>query len=439
MRFAIHALDWLVFVLAGWLAYGLRFGEEQGDMPDVYELLILQMSTVMLLAASAVYRAWRGGLLRALVGRAALSWLITWAVLMGYLVLSKTSTDFSRIWLGAWALTSLMGIVMSRLGLYGVMRWLRGKSIQHKSVLVVGGGNPQQAIEQRMQNSAWTGFQLAAKASLQDLDGVKSAIAKVNPDEVWLCPPANNMGGVQEVLEALRFSTANIRMVPDMGAFQLVNNGVTLVLGFPMVDISNSPMSGFNQLLKWVEDKVLGALILLLISPLMLLIAIAIKCTSPGPIIFKQKRHGWNGETIWVYKFRSMFVHHEDGVTQARKGDTRITPLGHFLRASSLDELPQFINVVQGNMSIVGPRPHAVEHNLQYREQIPKYMLRNKMKPGITGWAQINGLRGETDTLDKMEARVVADLYYLENWSLILDLKIIILTIFKGFFGKNAY
>ena len=192
---------------------------------------------------------------------------------------------------------------------------------------------------------------------------------------------------------------------------------------------------------QWIEDKVLGALILLLISPCSF-IALAVKFSSPGPVLFRQKRHGWNGEEISILKFRSMFVHDEDArvsVTQATKGDPRITPLGKFLRSTSLDELPQFFNVLMGSMSIVGPRPHAVAHNFEYREHIPRYMLRHKVKPGITGWAQVNGFRGETDTMEKMELRVQADLYYIENWSLWLDIKIIILTVFKGFVGKNAY
>lgn len=322
---------------------------------------------------------------------------------------------------------------------YGLMRWMRTQDAGQTSVLLVGAGKARQAVTHRLRTSAWSGFKLVASAGLQDLPEIEEAIGAHQPEEVWICPVANNMHGVAEVLDALRFSTANIRFVPDMSDFLLLNNGVSVVLGIPMLDISHSPMSGVNALLKWLEDKLLASLILLLISPVLLLVALAVKLTSKGPVIFRQKRHGWNGEIIWVYKFRSMYVHQEEGVTQATKGDKRITPIGRFLRVSSLDELPQFINVLQGNMSIVGPRPHAVEHNLHYRDHIPKYMLRHKMKPGITGWAQVNGLRGETDTLPKMEARVAADLYYLENWSLLLDLKIILLTVTKGFFGKNAY
>jgi len=221
---------------------------------------------------------------------------------------------------------------------------------------------------------------------------------------------------------------------------QLVNHGVSIVVGVPMLDLSSSPMEGGNLVAKWLEDKIVGTLILLLITPLLLFIALAVKLTSSGPAIFQQRRLGWNGETIMIYKFRSMYQHAESSVlTQATKGDPRITPLGRFLRSTSLDELPQFINVLQGNMSIVGPRPHALSHNDQYMQLIPRYMLRHKVKPGITGWAQVNGLRGETDTVDKMEARIQADIYYIEHWSLWFDLRIIFMTVFKGLVGKNAY
>ncbi len=166
-----------------------------------------------------------------------------------------------------------------------------------------------------------------------------------------------------------------------------------------------------------------------------------VKFSSPGPVLFRQKRQGWDGRHFTVYKFRSMVVHREGSgqLTQASKGDARVTPLGAFLRRTSLDELPQFFNVLQGTMSIVGPRPHAIEHNEQYKDLVDDYMLRHKVKPGITGWAQINGWRGETDTIEKMRKRVEYDLYYIENWSLWFDLRIILLTVFKGFIDRNAY
>ena len=229
--------------------------------------------------------------------------------------------------------------------------------------------------------------------------------------------------------------------MPDWFTLKLLNHGVSEVVGIQMLDISASPITGKLRFFKAAQDFVLATLILLLISPLMLAIALAIKFTSKGPVLYRQQRHGWNDEEIWVYKFRSMVVHQEAGaqVTQASKNDSRITPLGAFLRRTSLDELPQFINVLQGRMSIVGPRPHAMAHNEHYKQLVPGYVLRHKVKPGITGWAQVNGFRGETDTLDKMVKRVEYDLYYIEHVSLWLDLKIIFATVFKGFVHKNAY
>ena len=210
--------------------------------------------------------------------------------------------------------------------------------------------------------------------------------------------------------------------------------------GVPVVGICETPFTGTNDLVKRVSDIVLASAILVLITPVLLAIAIGVKLSSPGPVIFKQRRNGLDGEVIEVYKFRSMRSHEEaPELVQASRGDPRITPFGAFIRRTSLDELPQFINVLQGRMSIVGPRPHAVAHNEEYRRIVKAYMVRHKVKPGITGWAQVNGQRGETDTVEKMQARVEFDLEYLRNWSLGLDLQIIASTIRLVFFDRNAY
>jgi len=207
-----------------------------------------------------------------------------------------------------------------------------------------------------------------------------------------------------------------------------------------VVAVCETPFFGVNGMLKSISDFVLGTLILILISPLLLVLAAGVKLSSPGPVLFRQRRYGLDGRQITVYKFRTMVVL-EDGeeIKQATRDDQRITPFGRFLRRTSLDELPQFINVVQGRMSIVGPRPHAVAHNETYRKLINGYMVRHKVKPGITGWAQVNGLRGETDTVDKMRQRIEYDLGYLRNWSLRLDLQIIAKTIFLVFRDGRAY
>jgi putative colanic acid biosynthesis UDP-glucose lipid carrier transferase len=211
--------------------------------------------------------------------------------------------------------------------------------------------------------------------------------------------------------------------------------------GIPIISVFNTSVNNItSRTLKRLEDITISLLILMLISPILLAISIAIKVTSSGPILFKQKRYGLHGNKIIVYKFRSMTVQDNGNIIkQATKNDSRLTSIGGFLRRTSLDELPQFFNVIQGVMSIVGPRPHAVAHNEEYRKLIPKYMQRHLVKPGITGWAQINGLRGETEELEKMKKRIEFDLHYITIWSIWLDIKIIFITIFKGFFDKNAY
>lgn len=241
-------------------------------------------------------------------------------------------------------------------------------------------------------------------------------------------------------MRELTDTTCSVLLIPDVFTFNILNARTEEVNGVPVVPLFDTPLNGINRILKRLEDIVLASMILLLISPVLLCISIAVKATSPGPVIFRQTRYGMDGKPIKVWKFRSMKVMENDAVVvQATKGDKRITPVGNFLRRTSLDELPQFINVLLGGMSIVGPRPHAVAHNEQYRSLIEGYMLRHKVKPGITGWAQINGWRGETDTLEKMEKRVEFDLEYIREWSLWFDIKIVFLTIFKGFVNKAAY
>ena len=242
------------------------------------------------------------------------------------------------------------------------------------------------------------------------------------------------------LLEELRDTTASIYFVPDIFVTDLIQGRMDSVSGLPVVGVCESPFSGMDGVIKRGSDIVLSLLILTLMSPLLLLTAIAVKLSSPGPVIFKQRRYGLAGDEIIVYKFRTMTVTEDgDTIRQAGKDDKRVTRLGALMRRTSIDELPQFINVLQGRMSIVGPRPHAVAHNETYRKLITGYMQRHKVKPGITGWAQVSGLRGETDTLDKMKGRVEYDLDYLRNWSLRLDLFIIAKTIWVVLKGNNAY
>jgi len=368
----------------------------------------------------------------------------------------KVSSEYSRIWLGWWMLFGVLFSLIFRMCVYGFLQYQRLQGRNFRRVIIVGAGDLGRKLISQTVDSPWTGFKIDALFDdNEQLHGtsingykIQGGLAEVEAfvdrnhiDEIWIALPLRAEERVKELLYALRHHTVNIKLIPDIFGFSLLNHSMTEIAGLPAVNLSDTPMGGGNQLVKALEDRILALLIIPLIIPLIVLIAIAIKVTSPGPILFKQKRHGWDGRVINVYKFRTMKVHDEEvgRITQASKEDSRVTPLGAFLRSCSLDELPQFYNVLQGRMSIVGPRPHAVEHNELYKEQVNQYMLRHMVKPGITGWAQINGYRGETDTLDKMKKRVEYDLFYIENWSLWFDLKIIFLTAFKGFVHKNVH
>ncbi len=259
-------------------------------------------------------------------------------------------------------------------------------------------------------------------------------------DQIFIALPMASQPRILHLLEALRDTTASIFFVPDIFMMDIIQARVDTMVGMPVVAVCESPFHGTTGVIKRLSDLCIAATALLVLSPVMLVIAAAIKLTMPGPVLFKQRRYGLEGQEILVWKFRSMKVQ-EDGanIRQATKDDERITPLGRFLRRSSLDELPQFFNVLQGKMSVVGPRPHAIAHNEMYRKMIRGYMIRHKVKPGITGLAQINGARGETDTLEKMERRIKYDLEYLRNWSLRLDLWIIYRTVVEVFRDPNAY
>jgi len=259
-------------------------------------------------------------------------------------------------------------------------------------------------------------------------------------DRIYITLPMSSHPRIMQLMNDLHDTTVSIYFLPDVFLYDLIQARLDTLNGIPILAICETPFLGVNGLIKQASDLLLGSLILLLIAPLMLAVAIGIKVSSRGPVLFRQRRYGLDGREIVVYKFRSMTVC-EDGpeVTQVRKNDARVTPIGAFLRRTSLDELPQFINVLQGRMSIVGPRPHAIAHNEMYRKLIKSYMVRHKVKPGITGWAQINGCRGETESLDKMERRIAYDLEYLRNWSLLLDVWIIVRTLLIVLRDRNAY
>jgi putative colanic acid biosynthesis UDP-glucose lipid carrier transferase len=258
-------------------------------------------------------------------------------------------------------------------------------------------------------------------------------------DRVYIAMPVERSAEVADLQRELLERNVDIIWAPDIFALNLLNPCVREIAGVPLISLSESPLSsGGRAFLKSVMDVFIASAVLLVAAPLMLAVAIAIKATSRGPVFFRQQRHGWDGSVFEVWKFRSMYLHDDERVNQATRDDPRITPVGRFIRRTSIDELPQLFNVLNGTMSLVGPRPHAIAHNLEYGAQITAYMARHRVKPGITGWAQIHGYRGETDTLEKMHQRVRLDLEYINNWSLRLDLWILIRTPF-ALLSENAY
>lgn len=451
-------LDAATVVVSGVIAYFLY--AKNLKLSSYYEtaLMLAAALTFIVFPAFDHYRSWRGRSwseqLRATIGSVG----VVMALLVVASAMLKTTAWYSRIWFGTWTLLSIALLFIGKRLMILALRELRGRGWNQKNILIFGAGELGQLVAERLKDAEWAGFKIISfldDAAPRDAAVSDSTIPVRNPlsldlekfikehdvQELWFALPLKAEERVREVLFALRHSTIQIRFVPNIFSFKLLlGHSISDVAGIPVVDINSTPISGMNRVIKEIEDRVLAAVILTLISPIMALIALAIRLESRGPIVYKQERHGWDGKVIKVYKFRSMRVTEASNeFKQATKNDPRVTRVGAFIRRTSLDELPQFFNVLQGRMSIVGPRPHPVSLNDQYKDKVEFYFQRHKVKPGITGWAQINGCRGETDTLDKMERRIQYDLQYIQNWSLWLDLKIIFLTIFKGFVSDKAY
>lgn len=367
-----------------------------------------------------------------------LIWITVAVVLLLIALATKSSVDYSRLTIGSWLIACPVMLSLSRITLFKLFQHLSKQKHNLLSYAILGEGQSVHALPEKIAQAPWGKFRLTG--TFNSLPALLEEL-KANPvDYVFLCYGSHEQQKIVAAIRALEDSTASIYLVPDLLLTDLLGSRWIIFGDTPLIVINDHPFYGGWWALKKMEDLVLGSLILLLILPLMAVIAIAIKLSSPGPVLFKQRRHGLNGEVIKIYKFRTM-TSLEDGdvIIQATQQDARITKIGKFLRRHSLDELPQFFNVLEGTMSIVGPRPHALAHNEHYRQLINGYMQRHKVKPGITGWAQAHGLRGETDTIEKMQKRVEYDLYYINHWSIGLDLKIILLTIGNGFKGINAY
>ena len=446
-KLIVPFVDALVLTFSGHAAYWIRFGTTNLHERYVLAIVIMMLLVILLNLLQRGYVRWRITRISILLGRLLLVWM-TVAILAASIIYFAHAADrYSRLWVGYTLLLSFVLSGAARVFAQLFLRQARKRGYSRRSVFMIGPGEQLVKVAKGMRTSAEEGYSIAGVARISGtldnarLESLHQRIDRSGASEVWICVPLEMGSMVHSIFFSLRNLTAEVRFIPDFQGMQLLNHRTSEVAGRLAIDLSVTPMDGMARITKRLEDIVLGTLFLLLSIPLCLIIAIALKLQSPGPILFKQYRAGVNGKHFKVYKFRSMEVHDElDGkVTQAKRGDPRVTPLGSFLRRTSLDELPQFYNVLQGRMSIVGPRPHALAHNEYYKELVESYMKRHKVKPGITGWAQVNGLRGETDTLDKMERRVEHDLWYIDNWSLWLDLRIIGMTIYKGFVHPNSY
>ncbi|MGP9799110.1 undecaprenyl-phosphate glucose phosphotransferase [Halomonas sp. 86] len=439
--------DIFAILVGGIMAFRMRFGSLHLHERYVLALICIALLVLVINSMSGSYQRWRITPIFQMLARLTFVWGIVAITAASLIYFSHAADRYSRLWIGLTLVISLFLAGGARLLVQLALQHTRLNGGARRPVFLVGPDSNVLNVAQGIRNSSWEGHSIAGVERLrgpltqEDITCIAQRINGSRAREVWICVPLEMGETVHALFYALRNHTEDIRLIPDFKDMRLLNHRTSEVAGHLAIDLSVSPMSGMARFFKRAEDIVLGTLITLIILPVCAAIAVIIKITSPGPVLFKQYRTGSSGKVFKVYKFRSMKVHEEKQgiVTQATKGDSRLTSIGAFLRKTSLDELPQFYNVLQGRMSIVGPRPHALAHNEYYKELVESYMRRHKVKPGITGWAQVNGLRGETDTLEKMQRRVEYDLWYIDNWSIWLDLKIICMTIFKGFKHKNAY
>jgi len=452
LMWSMRVSDCLVLMLSGWLSAALVL--DAGTFRETYTVavVIASLLSFSVYPFLSVYRTWRGATYLEEVRILIVSWTALFVILAVLSVITKTSTDYSRLWLGCWYFMGLVALIGSRLLLRYFLAYIRKIGMNQRRIVIVGASDLGQVVAAKINSSPWYGYDivgfftdlenvvnnkagLSGKPVLGATDEVARYVNDNNIDQVWIAISMEKVAVIRAVMDSLATSAIDIRYIPDIFSFSLLNHSVTEVAGMPVVNLSVTPMDGVNRLVKGVEDKVLAAIILMLISPIMAVLAICVKTTSPGPVFYRQERVSWNGESFNMLKFRSMPVDAEKGGVKWGGSQGKAThSFGRFIRKTSLDELPQFINVLLGDMSIVGPRPERTVFVEQFKHEIPGYMQKHKVKAGITGWAQINGWRGDTD----LNERIKSDLYYIENWTLWFDIKIILMTLFKGDVNKNA-
>ena len=448
LRLADPALPAIV----GLIAYGVH--PSIWPMPEQY-LLFIGAGAVTITALFPLFRLYdpqRGVSLTEELRRLVLAWAVLAALAGSAIFATKMGDAFSRIWVATWLGGGLAATVATRVSVRLVLRRLRERGHNLRHIAIVGAGTLGRTIAERLRGAPWAGFNVVAfydddpakegtvvagTKVAGSADRIADDVKRGGIDQVWIALPLRADLRIRAVLAALQTETVEVRFVPDIYNFTLLHHSMTEIAGLAVINLTDSPLHGVNALAKALEDLLLAAIFLVLASPLMLAIAIGVKRSSPGPVFYRQERVTWNGERFSMLKFRTMpaGAEAESGPVWANPAQQRATPFGAFLRRWSLDELPQFINVLRGDMSIVGPRPERPEFVARFKQEIPGYMQKHLVKAGITGWAQVNDFRGDTD----LRARIQYDLYYIENWSVWFDLRIIAMTIGHVIKSHNAY
>lgn len=448
----LRASDPAAAVVVGVIAYVAYVGG--GSPPEHYQVFLAfgALAVVALFPLFGLYQAHRGMSVAAELRQLLSAWLLIAALVVGAIFAAKMGPSFSRVWVVAWLGGGFAVTAALRSSLRVVLRSLRRHGYNLRHVAIVGAGMHGSMIGSRLRASGWTGLNVvgyydddAAKHGT-DVAGVPvRSIAELlakdieerGIDQVWIAMPLRAELRIRDLLNSLREYSVDVRFVPDFQSFHLLNHSMTEIAGLPVVSLTETPMSGTNAVIKMIEDYAIASFLLAALLPVIALIAIGVKLSSPGPVLYRQARVTWNGKHFWILKFRTMPVDVEGatGPVWARRGERRSTPLGAFLRRWSLDELPQFLNVLKGEMSLVGPRPERPEMVARFRREIPGYMQKHLVKAGITGWAQVNDLRGDSD----LTRRIAYDLFYIENWSVWFDLRILVLTLVHVVWSRNAH
>jgi putative colanic acid biosynthesis UDP-glucose lipid carrier transferase len=450
---ALRVVDPLFAIAAGAVAYRVYF--DTWDMKAQYVIALLSVALLAfaVLPSFKLYQSQRGISFAEEVRALFLAWLAI-AVTGGvFLFLTKTGPEISRGWAIIWMAGGFLAHTLSRAAVRVALRAIRRRGRNLRHVVIVGAGPHGREIARRLKAAPWSGLNVrgfydddARLAGgnvdgipiLGNIDRIADDLEHEDPaDQVWIALPLRAEARIREVLIAMRQTTSVVRFVPDIHSFHLLHHSVSEVAGLPLLTLTDSPHTGIDSTLKALEDFVLASLLLLAGIPFWIAIAIGVKVSSPGPVLYRQERVTWNGQKFAMFKFRSMpeDVESGSGPVWSRQGEGRATRFGSFLRRYSLDELPQLFNVLKGDMSLVGPRPERPEFVREFRQRIPGYMQKHLVKAGITGWAQVNDLRGDSD----LEQRIQYDLYYIDNWSLWFDLRILALTLWHILTSRNAH